>query len=400
MAVSLHELLQPQVILSVVSRIRAGMGRISRWLGFQPNRYDPANVALSGPNVIRNAPRYATFRIFDVTRTVASGRAPGTGPATIPVNPIGNVPVACARYHMKIPLSYEELGNLSPIVGPNSQIDPGGQDYVQRMITHIARRFNNVVELMSTGMVQDNLYFNYSGDNIYPSIGPLAGLFNFQVPFQVPGGNKLQLNMLGTGNIIATTWSNSGATILKDLMAIKAAYMQLSGYPLTDIWVNSLTWYNILVNTEVRNTAGSANTPFAEYDRVPEKGMDGLPTGDFMAILRGDPTIKWHITDEVLVTNSDIDPSYATAPASAIIQKVVPDNMAFFCTEPAREWTEIYHGGEYIVENPGMPGALRMGYFFWKEYVTQPSAVDLIGLLNVIPLLYIPKVVAPATVIF
>ena len=156
----------------------------------------------------------------------------------------------------------------------------------------------------------------------------------------------------------------------------------------------------MLTNTEVRNTAGSANTPFAEYERVAEKGMDGEPTGDFAAQLRGDPTITWHITDEVLVTNSDIDPSYASAPSSATITKVIPDNMVFFMTRPSPEWCRMYHGGEYVVENPGMPGALRRGYYFWKEYVTQPSAVDLIGLANLIPLLYVPKVVVPATVVF
>lgn len=387
----------------MVSRIHAGMGRLGRWLGFQPTSYDPARVSLSGPNTIQGDTRYANFRIFDATRTVATARAPGTGPATIPANPIGSVPVACARFHMKIPLSYEELGNLSPIVGPNSVIDPGGVDYLQRMETHIARRFNNVVELISSGMMQDNLYFNVSGDNILPSIGPItnpAGLFSFQIPYQIPAGNKQQLNLLGTGNIILVSWANVGAKILSDLMSIKAAFMQLTGYQLTDIWINSLTWYNIIVNTEVRNTAGSANTPFAEYDNVAEKGFDGQPTGDFQAILRADPTITWHITDEVLVTNSDIDPSYATAPATAIIQKVVPDKMAFFCTRPSPEWTRMYHGGEYVVENPGMPGALRRGYYYWREYVTQPSAVDLIGLLNCIPLLYIPKIIAPANVVF
>ena len=47
-----------------------------------------------------------------------------------------------------------------------------------------------------------------------------------------------------------------------------------------------------------------------------------------------------------------------------------------------------------------MPGALRMGWYFWHEYVTQPSAVELISLLNAVPALYIPGVIAPATVIF
>jgi hypothetical protein len=141
-------------------------------------------------------------------------------------------------------------------------------------------------------------------------------------------------------------------------------------------------------------------TPFAEYDNVPEKGFDGEPTGEYEAILRADPTITWHITDHVLVTNSDVDPSWSTAPAGATLVKMVPDNMAFFATKPSPTWTRMYHGAEHVVENPGQPAVKRSGYYFWHEFVTQPSAVELIGLLNAIPLLFIPKVVVPGIVIF
>lgn len=398
---SLHTLLQPQVILRVVSRIRLGQNRLGRWLGFQPTRYDVDNVTLAGPNTVQGDTRTAVFRTYDMARTVAKGRAPNTGPATIPVNPVGNVPVSCARFHMKIPLSYEELGNLSPVVGPNSQIDQGGSDYLRRMVQHIARRFNMLVELLAIGMMQDNLYFNLSGDDILVSIGPIAGSnFNFQVPFQIPAGNKNLLNMLNAGNIITGSWKLPTTPIIQHLMAIKAAYMQLSGFPLTDMWINSLGWYNTIVNTEVRNLAGSAATPFAEYDWVEEMGADGEHTGDYQAILKADPTVNIHITDEVVITNSDFDPVQSQVPAGAIIQKAVPDAFVYFATKPSSEWTQMWHGAEHVVENPGMPGVLRRGYYFWKEYMTQPSCIDLIGLLNCIPLLFVPKVIAPAQPLF
>jgi hypothetical protein len=403
MAVSLAELLLPQVILEVVSRIREQQGRLGRWLGFQPNRYDPKEVALDGPNVVKGDVRNVAFRIFDHTRVVATAKAPNTGPAVIAPNPTGEVRIDCSRYHMKVPLSTEVLGNLSPIMGPNSQIDTGGQNYISQQIEYIHTRFNNVVELMSSGMMQDSLYFLQSGDNIYPQLAPLtAGQFGQQVPFQIPAGNKAQLNMLGTGNLIDLTWANPAAQIMKQIQKIKAAFAQLSGYPMTDVWINSLTWYNLISNTELRNLAGSANTPFAEYKDEPEKGMDGEPTGDRYAVLRAEPTVKFHITDEVLGTGADIDPVYATLPASALatLVKVVPDNQAWFCTEPNRRWTSLYHGGEYVVENPGMPMVLRRGYYYWKEWTTQPGGLDLIGLLNCIPMLKIPKVIAPASVIF
>jgi hypothetical protein len=411
MAISLHEMLQPQVILRVVSRIRQGQNRLGRWLGFHPTGYNAETVSLTGPNIVQGDTRYATFRYFDWARTVGIATSPGTGPISVAPNPTGDTRVTCARFHMKIPLLYEDLGNLSPIVGPNSNIDQMGQDYVMRQVQHLTRRMNNTVELMSTGMLQDSLYFVFAGGGagggsatgvrIWPQLAaPTASQVGFQVPFQIPAGNKNQLNMLGTGNIITIPWNNLAAPLMKNLAQIEAAFAQLSGYSVTDTWLNSLMWYNVILNTEVRNTAGSANTPFAEFDRVPEKGADGEPTGEFYMILRGYPEIRWHITNHVLVLNSDIDPSYATAPAAANIVKMVPDNMVFFCTTPSSEWTQMYNGGEPVVENPGMPAVLRRGYYFWKEYVTQPSAVDLLALLNAVPLLFIPKAAAPATVVF
>src|SRR5262245_41203785 len=143
MAISLHELLQPQVILNVVSRIREKQNRLGKWLGFQADRFDPKTVSISGRNTVAGPTRYATFRLFDNTRVVAKARAPQTGPSTVAPNPVGDVRVAISRWHEKIPLFYEDLGNLSPIMGPNSVIDPGGQNYIQQQINFIAQQFNN-----------------------------------------------------------------------------------------------------------------------------------------------------------------------------------------------------------------------------------------------------------------
>ncbi len=401
MAVSLHELLQPQVVLKVVSRIRDKQNRLGKWLGFQADRFDPKTTNVGGPNTMNGPCRYASFRLFDSTRVVAKARAPGTGPASVARNPVGDVRVSIGRFHEKIPLQYEDLGNLSPIVGPNSQVDPGGQNYVQQQISYIAQQFNNAVEICAAGMMQNNLYFVQYGDDWVPQLGQPSSGFYFQVPFNIPSGNTGQGNMLGTGNVISGSWKNNSTPIIQNLMAIKAAFAQLTGYPLKHVWINSIMWYNIVSNTEVRNLAGSANTPFAEYDFIPETGYDGTQVSEYAAVLRGDPTITWHICDDVMVTgNTDIDPTWGTAPATAILQKEVPDTIGIFTTDVSSMWTQGLYGGEYVVENPGMPGALRQGYYFWHEYTTQPSGVDLIGLLNFIPLLYIPKIIAPLTLVF
>lgn len=398
---TLQELLLPQVILRVVSRIRNGQGALGRWLGFQPDRFDNDTVTLSGPNTLigSSTVRTVTYRVFDNARVVSKARAPGTGPATVARNEMGQAMIACARFHQKIPMLYEDLGNLSPMIGPNSQVDAGGQNFIMLQEKFLQRQFNNMVEMMAAGMLRDSLYFYMSGDNWFPNFtAPSGSNIGFQVNFQIPSGNKNQLNMLGTGNILTIPWDNTGAPIMNNLASIQAAYAQLSGYAMTDVWVNSLTWNDILLNTQIRNVGGSSNTVFAEFERRPETFMDGQPGNQFYGVLRALPHIKFHLCDDVIALNTDIDPSYSNAPSGASLSKIIPDNMAIFCTEPSSDWTQLYHGGEYIVENPGMPAIPRMGYYYWKEYTTQPSAVELIGLLNAIPLLYVPKVIAPATV--
>jgi hypothetical protein len=306
--------------------------------------------------------------------------------------------VACARFHEKVRLLGEFLGNLSPIVGPNSQIDTGGQSYIARQTTHLAEKYNNTIELMTTGMFQDNLYFQMAGDNLLPVIGaPAASNLGFQLPFQIPAGNKGQLNPLGTGNIIQIGWQTAGAPLIKNCLQIQAAWTQLSGYQPRHIWMNSLAWYNVLLNTEVRNTAGSANTPFASYERVPEMAVDGMPQPEFAAQLRGIPWLTWHICDDVLVTGTDIDPTWASSSGGTFV-KVVPDNTMIVSPDPSPDWTEMFHGGEYISENAGQPMTLKRGYTFWKEWVTQPSCIELIALMNAIPLLYVPKAIGFATI--
>lgn len=399
MAVSLHTLLTPQVILKAVSRIRKFQGRLGRFLGFQPNRFNPDMVSLEGPATRYGDTRFATFRLDDVTRVVAKAKAPGTGPASVAANPVGDVRVACARFHEKVRLLGEFLGNLSPIIGPNSQIDTAGQSYIARQTVHIAEKFNNTIELLTTGMIQDNLYFQLAGDNLLPVIGAPTGTnVGFQIPFQIPAGNKNQLNMLSTSNIIAIGWQNAGAPILKNYLSIQAAGTQLSGYQPRHSWMNSTMWYNILLNTEVRNTAGSANTPFAEYDRVKEMAADGMSQPEFTATLRGLPWMNFHVADDVLYTNTDIDPVWSTAPSTATATKVCPDNTVMIMPDPAPDWTEMYQGAEYISENAGQPMMLKRGYTMWKEWVTQPTCIELIGLMNCIPLLYVPKAIQFATV--
>jgi hypothetical protein len=74
--------------------------------------------------------------------------------------------------------------------------------------------------------------------------------------------------------------------------------------------------------------------------------------------------------------------------------------MAIFCTTPTPDTATLYQCSEPVVENPGQAAINRSGWYFWNEYTTQPSGIDLLALLNAVPVLTNPLVVAPATVVF
>lgn len=401
MASDLLSLLAPQCVMDLITRIRPGHGPLSSWFGFTPETFNENSVEISGANTLRGqgSVRNYTYRIFDRTRVPMKARAPGTGPATVSQNPMGQNTVSIARWHQKISLNYEFLGNLSPMIGPNSQIDEGGKSYIAQQTMFLAEQGSNAVEMMAAGLLRDSLYFYQQGDNWLPTFtAPVAPTVGFQVSFSIPAGNKNQLNMTGAGNILTIPWDNSAAPILHNTQSIVAAYSQLNRYRMEDIWINSTQMMNVLLNTEVRNTAGSSQMPFAQWDEVKADNLASGPANHQTMTLRGLPMVKWNVCNDTLALNTDVDPSYGTAPSTATLAKEIPDNMAIFAAKPSKEWVTMYLGGEHVIENPGMPAALRMGWYFWHEFVTQPACVELLALLNAVPALYVPSAIAPATI--
>lgn len=398
MAMTLHDLLHPQVVLDVVSRVRKNQGRMGKWFGFHVNGFDAEKMVLTGPSVKQSPTRSGSYRIFDRTRTVAKARAPGTGPAVTSPQAVGSVDYTACRFHEKIPLDMEVLANLSTIVGPNTVLDEAGEDYVVEQKKHLATRFNNAVEIMTAGMIRGTLYLKVVGQDFIPVLAD-PGTPKLTIDFKVPAGNKSKLNMLGAGDILAVSWSNPAAKIISEhLPKISQAMAQLHGYPLTDIFVDPITWGYVMLNTEVINSAGSANTPFNEFEYTRDKGDDGKQLIEWVAVLRGYPTVRWHIVADVLVADGGTDPSYAAG--TGTLTQVLPANYALFLPEVDTDWVDIIHCAEHVSDAPGLPAVKRPGMYFWNEWTTQPTTVDLIGLFNAIPRLKVPKAMALGNVVY
>jgi hypothetical protein len=186
---TLQEVLSPSVVNRVISRIKVPQSRLQNFFGMQ----------LGGPNNNPIGRRYFSWDIFDKTRTIAGIRAPGTGPSTATPQSVGRVTGVFPRAHEEIRLDYERLHNIRALGRPAGEIDQMGLNYITRQEEFLAQRFANFREFMVSRMLRGVFDVLQVGDDWFPVD---SGAGQFSVNYQVPTGNKSQLNMTGAGNII------------------------------------------------------------------------------------------------------------------------------------------------------------------------------------------------------
>src|SRR6056297_2742126 len=98
--VALQQILPPNVVTRVVSRQAAASDWLQNLFGVQPG----------GPNEIYEGHgREGAYTIFDNTRTVAQGRAPGTSHAVSSQQGVGRVSFTYPRMHDSLAMLAEVL---------------------------------------------------------------------------------------------------------------------------------------------------------------------------------------------------------------------------------------------------------------------------------------------------
>lgn len=363
MSVSMPTILQPGTLSEVVSRVNVTNTRLQNFFGRNKEQRMGRNFA---------------WDIFDQTREVEGSRMPGTGPARVTPQPVGQVNGTFPRVHSSIQLPYESLGNIRQLGG--IELDPSGESYITRQITVLKQKYVNHVEMQYAAMLRGQYYYSVTGDDLIPSLS--SGTFT--IDYQIPSGNKSSLNMMGAGNIISALWSSASTDIPAQLNAINAAFEQLTGRPLEHVWLSSVTMNYVLTNDKVKALSGTANVVFDQDTRDPV-------TKDRTVVLKGIPWLTFHVTDGVLAFGGN----GITGGTSV---KLIPDGYASFCVEPDPSWTNYLEGSEVVVEYPGASPTMRYGQHFWAESTTKPAGYELIGVLNGLPALYAPKCLAYGTV--
>ena len=377
---AIETLLRPNILSRLVSRQMVAEQWILGFFGFESGGRNELNLGHG---------REGTFDVFDNTRKVGEGRIPGTAAAVVQPQRVGVVRFDYPRMHESIQLPAEKLHNLRRI-GDENVRDVAGTRMIELQTQYAAQRAANFRAALTIGMLRDSLYLQRNGDSLYPTFtDPTTN--GFQIDFQQPAGNKSQLDMLGDGDIIDVSWDNPTADIPKHLGSIDAAFQELYGGRLENVWVQNSLWQYIIKNDHVASQAGIANTPFQNFDRVVGTRADGSPVNVKTGVLSCEPNVTFWITDEGIEIG---------ARGSEAFTKYVPDNTAFFLPNPDMGTFFMQLGSEPIAEFDGGPETVQTGLYSWANKTYNPTNTNIFTLDNALAINDIPNSVAHGTVVF
>lgn len=365
--VTLEQLLNTTTIVRAISRIKTPMSRFQDFYG----------LGIGGPNTQQIGGKQFSWDIFDRTRSIAAGRAPGTGPAVTSPQIVGNVTARAYRAHEKINLLHERIFRNRPVGGSLGTIDSRGVRYITSQQRYLAQRFKNNREFMVSRMFRGAFQVKIDGD----SHTPVDSGGHFNVNFRIPATNVGTVNGIFAGN-----WNVPGTAVPSDeILNLNAYSEELTGYPIAHAWINSTTFKQLLANDQLRELAGTANVVFSQYERTGMTNEDGIQDSGFTAVFRGIPWLTWHVYDGVLTVDG-------------VSSKFIPDGRAIFTPEPDSAWVEMYEGSEMIKRNVMDGGSEVYGFSAWTTDVIDPAAIELKALDVCLPALYLPSAVFYATV--
>lgn len=379
--ITLQQLFQTPVITRVVSRFKTPMSLFQQFLGMLPGQ--PATESVSG--------RHIGWDIFDRTRTIAKGRAPGSGPATAHPKTLGHVSAVAYRAHEKIPLLREHIFRTRTPGAQIGQIDSRGQGYISRQMQFLNQRFRNNREFMVSRMFRNGFGFKLDGEDFVPTENGAAGNV-VNVDMGMNDNNLTFLNMGSGGNILTANWATPGTDVIGNVYAINAAFERQHGYPLRHIWINSTAFTPLLVNDGLETVGGTAFRVFESLNARQNRSIEGIQDSGYDVVFRALPLVTFHVYDGVLVTPELSIGTTETTTANT--SKLIPDNKAIFCPEPDGNWAGWIEGSEWVAENWTDMGKEVFGFHTWTTPSIDPAAIELKMIDNGLTALYIPDTIA------
>jgi len=372
---SVQEILAPEVILREVTRIQLPGTVLADLFGWGMTARDPANQ--SG-NMIDYPLREGSYDVFNRTQDLASGRMPGAANMNTKPQKVGRVRFTIPRSAERIPLTDEDLVNRRQIGQAVTVVDSMGENYIMRQKRFLAEKVANMIEFQTAALLRGSYTFDQNGDELRQ--GFTGG--DETIDFQVPTGNKNQLNMLGAGNIIGASWATTTTNIPAHCYSVNDAMNALTGMGIEHAICNSVGIQYVLNNDYVKAQAGTSQSPFETITR------DG--PGRFEFKLRAIPWLMWHVVDYQLnIWNGS---AYA-------LDHLIGNDQVSFIPSPNQMWVQYLNGGEVVTEGPMGVRAFRSGFYPYGYPTWDPSGWNLCTVHNGFPALYVPAAIATADVV-
>lgn len=380
MALSIDQVLEPKVILREITRLKMPNTTLSNLFGWGLPARDP-KAQMS--NMYDHPLRFGQYDVYNRSRRVATARAPGQVSARIAPQKVGTVNFTVPRIAETIALTHEDLRNRRVIGGSMDTIDSRGMYYIQKQEEFLADRVANAIEFQTAAMLRGSYSYDQVGDDIHQCFS--GG--QTTIDYQIPAGNKSQLDMLGDGDLISASWASADTDIPGQLLAIRRAMIQLNGWDLKHVLCGSEIWNYVVNNTKVHTQGGSV-----------ERVFDVLKPADndsdvFVAVLRGIPWLTWHIIDNVLEVWNASTEAYT-------LQPVIPANSAVFLPDPDRSWATYINGTATVTEGPNGVPTDRAGFYPYAYSTFDPSGWNLCVEHNGLPELDVPSCIAVGEVVY
>ena len=182
------------------------------------------------------------------TRTVARMAAYGSPSQQRNLKGVEAVPVKLIHAVESILLPTADYMNLLNYDDGSAQ--QRGIQEVTRQVRSFRANFDNLRVAALTSMLFQGAIYSDGHGNLLPN----ATGAKTSVTFNVPAGNRGQLDALGTGDLIITTsWDDASANIDAQLLNLRQVATRLSGYPLRCAFYGKNVPSYLTNNTKLQN---------------------------------------------------------------------------------------------------------------------------------------------------
>lgn len=352
---SIQTLLQPQVLTNVIAQVVAE-DTLLQTFGMQPGGLREVNMGHG---------RYGVYHVYNDSRKVALTRSPASGMGTSAKQPMQAIAFEYPRMGDSVFLEAEKFNNLGKISDPATR-DAVGREMLMRQEDSLGQKARNWRKVQLVGMLKDSLYVQEDGDDWHLSYTSTSAAF--QIQSRIPSGNKDQLNMtdrsetsIYSANIITVPWDNAEANVLDQFAKIDKARAEQGVGPVTDLFLNSITWRYLTANASLAAEVGIANQVYETFTRQTGVRADGDPLHELVGRFSQLPGKTFHISDQGCEvydgSNHTWTPDFA-------------DGEVIMTGNPlSRDRYAMMIGGEPVSEYDNQAPVERFGLYSWSKQV-------------------------------